>query len=299
MNDFAYLPKEITILVVSDVDWRSVTSLSEIIIRKSPEYDLIVVCGPFIHKESESKEEASVQKSEMAAIIAQLENIVCRVVYLPSESDPVDTLTEQSYLTPNSVNIHGRKMTLLNNVYIAGYTEKSDNLRKSKLPEDFDRTQESDDELEGVEVHSQTTSELIEDLLFSELNPQLNFEQSTCDLHLLSKVSQSEDLSIQSDQENSISINKFGIFLFNYKYAHSLSYFLFHMTDKIETSGVKLCIIPATSADSSRLPEIFGSLHIVTPKSLRNTGYYNKIVLTIDNNENWKVEKVTEESIQI
>ena len=129
---------ELNILVVYDADCRSATSLAEKFVADSPKFDAVVAIGPFCHKTNVTQEELAAAEGDMASVIAQLENICCRVIYLAGENDPPN-----SHLTPNSVNIHTRRMTLMEGLFLSGYTETNQNLKKSKVPDNFDRSAES------------------------------------------------------------------------------------------------------------------------------------------------------------
>ena len=122
------------------------------------------------------------------------------------------------------------------------FTETGDNLDTRKVPDDVDRSAESDDELEDVEVKSGISS-----------------------IKVIKEILLADDQSSRIDS---------GIFLFSYKFIHTLNHFLFHMGDEIEKSKVNICIIAPTTDDALRLPTTFGKLAIVVPKSLRDGGNY-------------------------
>ena len=73
--------------------------------------------------------------------------------------------------------------------------------------------------------------------------------------------------------------NQCGIFVLNYKWLHTLNYFLFHMMEELAESKISLCIVPATTTEALRLPPVFGKLTLVVPQSLRNGGFYSTIRL--------------------
>ncbi|RYG61079.1 hypothetical protein EON64_18840 [archaeon] len=54
----------------------------------------------------------------MASLLGHFENICCRVMYLPAESDPLVVIAEQTNLTANSVNINSRTLQLSNDLRI-------------------------------------------------------------------------------------------------------------------------------------------------------------------------------------
>ena len=158
-------------------------------------------------------------------------------------------------------------MKVVNNLYIYGFTEKSEDLLGSKLPDDVDRSPDSDDELDGVQVKSSSTTsiEIIKDLL------------------------RPTSVDTNNDKTN-------GIFMLDYKFTHTLSHFLFHMTEGLESAGINLCIIPPNSEDSKRLPKKLGNLHILVPPSLRVEGGYCVVEMVRDG-ETWQVQNIAHKSI--
>lgn len=285
-NDF---PKSMKILIVADVDIASASILSERFVPHDPIFDFILACGPFHSSASpsaavataaattatNSTEQNAVIEGDIATAIAHLENMVCRVIYLPAESDPPATLHSQLHLTPNSVNIYARQMLLRDNLYVSGFTEKSDDLVTAGLPHDDDRSPDSDDELEGVEIKSSTSSiSIINEIITNTLKE--NGDES----------SSSTDSSTGSSASD-------GIFILNYKYTHTLSHFLFHMPELLQRAGLMLCIVPTLSEESQRLPASFGSMTIVVPKSLRYGGHYCIVNLQLQDDSNrWMVDSV-------
>lgn len=279
--------QNISILVVADPDFVSVTALSEKLIQSKPSYDCIIVVGPFIHKDITTAEESAVALSDIAAIIAQLENIVCRVIYLSAESDPVKVLTQQMHLTPNSVNIHARKLNIYKNMFVAGFTEKSENINTVDLESMQDHDEE---EMTTKHLESQTTPSIIQELLLSEFSCEYNFDDLTIEkFHQSTNFQHSTTLPSTEDS----GYDSYGIFVFNYKYAHSLSYFMFHMNGIVDAANVKLCIIPgvgSSASDASRLPRIFGGLSIVVPRSLRLEGEFTHISFKVKGSSGREIE---------
>ena len=198
------------ILVIADVDIVSSSLLTEKYVNEAPTFDMILLCGPFTHRECSTPEEIALVQGDISALVAQLENIVCRVCYLGSEMDPTAALTEQLHLTPNSINIHARRLPVCDGLYLMGFAETAGNLKDVGLPEDVDRSAESDEEMEGVGVQSTTSSiEVIEEML--EEGTMLNDNKATV-----------------------------GMFCFHYKYTHTLNHVLFHMPNMTNKAGVKL-----------------------------------------------------------
>eukprot|EP01038_Epipyxis_sp_PR26KG_P004716 gene4716-6620_t len=272
METFSNQPNKLNILICSDIDSSSASRLAEKFVPQAPIYDAVILIGPFTHKQIESKEENVIVEGEIASIVAQFENIVCRVIYLCTpDFDPVDSLTNQSHLTPNSVNIYARKMNLTQNLYITGFSESGYNLQSSKIPSHVDRSDESDDELENVELKSGVSLSIIQELLAHE-----------------------EDSSAKLD-----SFKSTGILLMCYKYSHTLNQLLFHMSEQLDSAGVNLCVITSpNSEDATRLPKIFGKLAIAAPKSLRLGGFYTSVCLELNALDNmWKATSIDTESI--
>ena len=235
----------INFLVVYDISTQKASQLAEKFVADAPKFDVILIIGPFTNANKLSgAEELAVAEGDMASSIAQLENIACRVIYLPGESDPSDSLTEQLHLTPNSINLYARRLALRSGLYITGFTETGEDLVTGGAPDDFDRSEESDEEMENVEVKSASTS-----------------------IKIMKEI-------LAGESDSDIASADSGIFLFSYKFIHTLNHLLFHMGDEIAHSNVNLCIIPPTTEDALRLPAKFGKLAIVVPKSLRNGGSY-------------------------
>jgi hypothetical protein len=241
----------------------------------------------------------------MSSMIAALELIQCRVVYLPTEMDPIYSYQEQLYLTPNSVNLHARRISLFPNLFLSGFTEtpvaimgssQLSNMPKSfheeimlqKLPTEMITNESDNDEIDGVEVSSGMSSiKIIEEII--------NHHSSTSATTQSLYVDPNDQINSNITSTSKISKKNIsqGIFILNYKYTHTLNHFLFHMPEKLEQAGINVCIavsaIPppssshnnddknqeknqgtTTSINSSlHLPKKFGSLNIVTPVSLK------------------------------
>jgi hypothetical protein len=261
LDVFLTPPTTLRFLVCCDIDAISAAKLSEKFVPLPSFYDGIIAVGPFYHEECESKEDEATALGEIASTIAQLENIVCRVMYLPSAKDPLDMIIEQSHLTPNSVGIHGRRLNLTSDLYLMGFTEKTDSSRVPNSSSIGDHRVNLE-EMENIEVVSGVSSSIIRDML-------INREEKHID-------------SSEKKSDQSANSTETGIFVFKYHFAHTLNEFLFHMNEEIEKAGVDLCII-ASNADASigcetsRLPSKFGKLSLCAPRSLRQGGYYSTV----------------------
>jgi hypothetical protein len=212
-----------------------------------------------------------VYSGDIASIIAQFENVVCRVIYLPTEKDPPNTLVDQMYLTPNSVGIHGRKLRLAPTLSICGFAERSGDISNANaFAEDDDNNVE--EYLDSVEVKSGLSVSIINEIITA-VPEESSVATSTPEIQ-----------------------KETGIFMLNYKFAHTLNQFLFHLSDKLERAGIDLVVITSDNLDetSSRLPDTFGSLHIVAPKSLRLGRFYSVVEMVYEADSNrWKVESVS------
>lgn len=241
-------------------------ALAEKFVPLEPTFDCIICCGPLTHNCDWSTDEGhAIAQGDMASIIASLENIVCRVIYLPSETDPTSSFSKQLHLTPNSVNIHARRLALRESLFVMGFTETSIDLSATVATnrDDRDRSAESDDDLDGFEVQSGNSSiETIENIILEGRERTLPCAEST-----------SPSLSAAN-----------GIFVLKYKFAHTLNHFLFHMPESLEAAGINCIVIPpseSTVGEGLKLPATFGSFSIVQPGSLRNEGKYSTIRLEL------------------
>jgi len=262
--------KRIRILLVSDIDGDSANAMAEKFVRfDKPDIDCILCCGPFTRDSgnsvdwTQSKESYAIALADISSMIATFEQIQCRVVYLPSYLDPPTSYNQQLHLTPNSVNLHQRKMNLIDNLFIAGFTEASENLSVELDAHDDSEEYEAKDE---VEVKSSTSSiESIEAVLNTSGNNNHGQEE--------------------------------GIFVLKYKFAHTLNHFLFHMSDQVRESGVQFCIIPPVlNEDSVALPQQWGQMKIIVPSSLRLHNKY-KILEFSQNSGSWSLDKVEEQHV--
>ena len=328
-NFFSVNPAHVRLLVVADVDVASASLIAEHFVPQSPRFDAIVIMGPFTHEEAKTEEELVISKGEMGAVIAQFENIVCRVIYLGSERDPVSTLAEQLHLTPNSVNVHARHLPLAEGLFMIGFAETDENLVTSPLPPDVDRSPESDDELEGVQVQAGVSSiAAIQGLLQSAATDDASaggsaghksiFQRAaaaaatTTTTTAAAAASPAEAPSSAppaSDDAGSAAPRgagpdtssgdpapaaRLGLFAFNYKYAHTLNHFLFHMPETLAAASVKLCLLPpsAETGEPARLPKTFGSLSIAALGSLRQRGCYSVVELARGEGGAWAPQAI-------
>jgi hypothetical protein len=240
---------------VCDVDGPSSARIAEAFVPNEPMFDAILLAGPLLHQDVQSEEDKAVSLGDISSIFAQLENIVCRVLYLPSEYDPAEILAEQLHLTPNSVNIHGRQIALTETLHLMGFSEKGEKIAPVKHDhDDRDRSAESDDEMENVQLSSANSVSIITEMLAN---------------------SRAASQPVQPSPNPTLSS---GIFMLNYRYSHTLNQLLFHMGESLDGAGVRLCVLcSADCPETDRLPPKFGNFHIAAPKSLRQTGGYTVV----------------------
>jgi hypothetical protein len=276
MQKFLTPPKNLRLLVCADVDIVSAARLSEKFVPLPPQFDGVVIIGPFVQTPLNTEEECAVALGDMASIIAQFENIVCRVIYLPSETDPPSALIEQLHLTPNSVGIHGRKLHLTKDLYVKAYTEKGDDMYEHQSNVRPMRDTDDENDIDNVEVSSGISISIIQDMLQDKAKDTTN------------------ESSASSTAEEVIMSKENGVFVFNYHYAHTLNHFLFHMTEELEQANIDLCIISSTKDNSAtRLPKKFGKMHIAVPQSLRCGGHYTVIDMAYSETEaRWTTQSI-------
>lgn len=256
---------ELKILIVYDIDIQSSNKISEKYVCNNNNliFDCCILIGSFNNFNIKIKEEETLLLGNISSIIAQFENIICRVIYLCSYNDPITAISSQLCLTPNSININSRSLPLIDGLYIAGYTENENVLSVYSSNED------SDDETMGFEVQTSTSVKIINEVLVN----APSYAYPNIPTSLLS-----------------------GIFLLNYKYVHTLNHFLFFQSELLQSSNVKLAIIPTASTTTTttegeeneksniKLPRQLRGLTIVSPPSLRLTGGYSIVTYRKVNN---------------
>ena len=248
MSDSDDMPKSLKVLVISDLDLPSSSLLSEFLVAKDPYYDAIIVCGPFLHQDADdddeiTPEEEAVAMGDISTILAQCENIVCRVLYLSTERDPRSTLDNQLHLTPNSVNIHNRRLSLVQGLQISGITELEKALVSHSDPVI------GDDCKEGLEFADSVAIDAIENIL----------------------------ATMCMDGDGNGNGSESSIFVLNYKFQHTLNKIVFTRPELMQQAGVSLCIVPRHDEVTARLPETVAGINFLVPKSLRE-GYYSTAI---------------------
>jgi len=295
------------IAVLADVDLHSVNKLAENLIPHTPQFDMVLLCGPLTHCECETAEELAAVKANIAAIVAQLETVVCRVAYLASDRDPTDVLTEQLHLTPNSVNIHARCLPLAPRLYTCGFAETRGNLQRRDIAT---ITRDEDEVVEGLEVSSSVSSVQIVTELLGELARAAEEEaeedwgwgrgrgrgsagfaheqtaaQTRGDVFTGSLQPRDAAGGTNSAATSAVETNPgraraaaLGIFCLCYKYSSTLNQFLFHIPEELQKAGVGVAIIAPPYGDMQaqhkpKLPEAFNGVRLVDCGSLRDGSY--------------------------
>lgn len=236
--------QSIRILVVSDVDIRSAVEMVERFVPNDPQFTACLVCGPFTNMALDTKENEAAAQGDMSYILSLFENIVCRVVYVGDDADPLKPVLEQINLTPNSVNIHARSLQLLPSLTISGVCERSD-IADSDMDGDCD----------DITVQSSLTKNIIDEVL---------------------------QAIIESSAESTTPSS--GIFALNYKYLHTLNQFLFFSAESLHKANVILAVIPSKKDSAVTLPAEMNGMSIVAPKSLRDEGSYAIVELKCQQN---------------
>jgi hypothetical protein len=256
MEVFLSYPKSLRLLLLSDVDMGTVTKLSEQFIHLPPQFDAILVIGPFGLLDTNSQEEAAIALGDMASTLAQLENVVCRVFYLPTELEPARVLIDQLHLTPNSVNIMGRQLNLLDNLFVMGYSERSE---KSMVPIQKDGEDETD---ASMEIMSGASLEHIQNLINS----------------------------VQEIEKNE---SRLGMLAVRYEYSHTLNHLLFHMSEDLAKANIRVLIVSSSNdQELSRLPKKIGSSSLIGVKSLQKD-HYSVLQLKFNiESESWEIDSV-------
>lgn len=295
--------KKYKFLVCCDIDGPSSGRVAEKFVPINHKFDLCILIGPFTHEKinnNENNEKNAIINGDISSIIAQFENIVCRVIYLPTEYDPLNILLEQIHLTPNSLNIHSRYLNLTSNLSIMGLTEKGENITHGKIDSSVDRSVESDDELDHIDIIKGESIKIMNEMINNCIELSNNNDYSNSDINSNSSCINDGDggdkgVILKMSGENNLMSN---IFILNYHFSHTLNHFLFHMTSQLAEANIHLAIITSSQSTTTttnsiqpsahitneldRLPSKFGNLNILVPKSLRRHGYYSIVDIAYD-----------------
>jgi len=118
------------VLLVTDIrcSLSNIHQLAELLTHRREYVDMIWVAGNLTVLTDEDRANPAkfaASEGEMSAVISALENIQCRVVYVPGETDPESTYPREAdlvppRLTPHSCNLHARCLRLAPDLVIAG-----------------------------------------------------------------------------------------------------------------------------------------------------------------------------------
>jgi len=184
------------------------------------------------------------------SVATQFGTICKKVIYLQDDLRDCD----EDVAGAGYVNINGKKHMLNESLYIAGYDEFSTNLKdvNNVLDDIID-----DDMLEDQQM----------------IREQFNINTAENTTEMISNLLSDTRIGI-NDQIHHLN----GIFIFRYKYTHSLNRFLFY-PEICNSETVKFLIVPSDSEESSRLPRNHGNFTTLVPKSFNMTRkYYTAII---------------------
>jgi len=285
------------LLVVSDMDLPSASALAEDALCHLPDggtlIDCICACGPFVDPSTDlqpymsspsqpvlaSPEVTHALEGLVTGCLSQLENIVCRVVWVPSSAQDPSSLfsgqnkkscePSQQRLTPNSRNVHRQHLPLAPGLACYGLSVSSTKGGGSSSGESNDGTQEnlkscSFDEHtdEGIsslfsKLSSQEAPSSIRNEQCDKNHPPWEYFSSTATIVLTTGVSSTT--LIESEREH---------------------------------DGLLLHICASTSSKTK--PSY--SNHVLIPGSLKERGEYCLVHLHVDptlsSSYAWQVEKV-------
>lgn len=287
----------LNLLILSDVDADSAISLAEHFVPQSPPpFDAIVLCGPLSHMHISSAEEEAVATGDMSSVIAHLENIVCRVLYVPADQDPVKSATQQLSLTPNSVNLHARSLPLSSSLCISGFTEKVGDLTDTECTAQHHTGDDDDSDAAGMQLQSSSCATAVEQVLSS--SGLCCFPgEATANVAGATASTASTTPPPPPPPAPSTCTSPFGIFVFNYKFAHSLNHFLFFQTDVALKARLRLLVIPSFADSNFVFPKSHSGYAIASPRSLRLLGGYTTAKLSFQEGS-WMVDSVQDHILE-
>jgi hypothetical protein len=277
--------RRLRLLVLSDVDIASAISLAEHFVPASPpSFDAIVVCGPLSSSSSSSSPEAeAVATADMASAVAHLENIACRVLYVPGDQDPPRASSEQLHLTPNSVNLHARSLPLHRQLFVAGFSERALDLTAEEAPAlssegarhsgGEEEEEEDGEEEEGImQRQTSSSSTIVEEILS---------QSAACCLPSPPAAAAPAVSECECESAPSPPPPPCGIFVFNYKFAHRLNHFLFFQTELARRARLRLLVVPSLADTNFEFPREHNNYTIASPRSLRLEGSYTTVELEL------------------
>jgi len=164
-------PTSPSVLILSMPTLPLASSLAETyLLHPLPPPDLIIALGPFTTSEPQANniiptpEQTAASIGTVTSVLSQLENIVCRLLYLPSHQDPFGLIgsTDDLRLTPNSRNILNRSLSITPQIQIHGHTQNV-TLDKSPLTSACYDIDDSDDDSD-YDTYSQIITSLSSNL---------------------------------------------------------------------------------------------------------------------------------------
>lgn len=116
-------PRQIKGLFAGDISISKAMILADKCVRSGPMYDFIISGGKFLSSKFTGRkmEESAIIKADFSTALAQLENIVCRVLYQSDPSGPHDMMSNECHLTPSSLNVYARCVPLLPNLKVMAF----------------------------------------------------------------------------------------------------------------------------------------------------------------------------------
>lgn len=254
----------IKILIIGDLRVVSASRFVDRFITYPPQFHMVLTTGPYLGKKKiqpfvspqqhvHLDEKISSELSDVASVIVLLENLVCRTVYLASsKTDPSILLTDQLLLTPNSVNIHARRLNIENQLFLIGFSEKY---------EEYNKVDIWNSDIEShKEIISDLTSNLVLDILNESFEDSKNFHQHGI-IESENIIHPSQTISIDSIKpslpiihstitstsynanNNLKKMNDFGIFVMEIRLMKTLYKILFDLHDKFECAGIKILVL--------------------------------------------------------
>jgi len=135
--DYRSQVDELLVLLVSDIrcNLSNVHKLAEFLTIQSIHVDMIWVTGNLIllNNSNHTQEVVSASEGDTSAIISALENIQCRVAYVPGHHDPPTTRVKDSplpRLTSNSCNLHNRCLRVADDLVLLGFDHQQNPMAK-------------------------------------------------------------------------------------------------------------------------------------------------------------------------
>lgn len=208
------------ILIVYDLTIQGAAALAEHFVSKEIRVDLILMLGPLIdsrdYSEPKNRDQWAKNASRLGDIsstIALLENIVCRVVYLPTEID-ILVKDKEHHMTPNALNVHDRVLQLHKGLFVCGIID-------------------NEGIIQGFEEDDPNEEHVNAELSDDKLRILRSFVQQQTSLH---SHNMGDECSTM-------------LMLYKYTYASSLNHVLFHSSALLHASNVRCMVITPMEQD--------------------------------------------------